>query len=244
MSAAELLFNLFTLLLGFILVEVLSGLMRTLRARLPTGPGVKDDIRIGWLTPMLGVYTMLNVLMCWVTLWEFLDYIPIGYDTLTLGLLLSSFYYFAASMIYPDGSLLIDPAAPLPRGMSGSAPALPTSGTACKNGPSAFGQPQLLPKDGPSASKSVAISAAAISSPDCPTPKPHRPLPWPAGSGIDDFRAPDGVRNSKRKRAGRSGVAEVTFPPFVHLDINFRERHGRSVTPSSRPFRFRAIADC
>jgi hypothetical protein len=83
-------------------VEVLSGLMRTLRARLPTRPGAKDDIRIGWLTPMLGVYTMLNVLTCWVEGWELLDYIPIGYDTLTLGLLLSSFYYFAASMIYPD----------------------------------------------------------------------------------------------------------------------------------------------
>ena len=31
MSGKELLFNLFTLLLGFILVEALSGLMRTLR---------------------------------------------------------------------------------------------------------------------------------------------------------------------------------------------------------------------
>lgn len=102
MSATELLFNLFTLLLGFILVEVLSGLMRTFRARLPTGPGIKDDIRIGWLTPMLGAYTMLNVLQCWITFWVYLKYLPTGYDTLTLGVLLLSIYYFAASMIYPD----------------------------------------------------------------------------------------------------------------------------------------------
>lgn len=102
MSAIELLFNLFTLLLGFILVEVLSGLMRTLRARLPSGPGVKADIHIGWLTPMLGAYTMLNVLLMWGTLWAYSEIIPVGYDTMTLGLILCSFYYFAASMIFPD----------------------------------------------------------------------------------------------------------------------------------------------
>lgn len=102
MSAKELLFNLFTLLLGFILVEALSGLMRTLRARLPARPGAKAEIRIGWLTPMLGVYTMLNVVMCWMILWGYLGYIPVGYDTITFGVLLISFYYYAASMIYPD----------------------------------------------------------------------------------------------------------------------------------------------
>lgn len=102
MSAIELLLNLFTLLLGFILVEVLSGLMRTLRARLPSGPGVKTDIDIGRLTPMLGAYTILNVLLMWGTLWAYSGMIPVGYDTMTLGLILCSFYYFAASMIFPD----------------------------------------------------------------------------------------------------------------------------------------------
>jgi len=102
MSAIDLLFNLFTLLLGFILVEVLSGLMRTLRARLPSGPGVKTDVHIGWLTPMLGAYTMLNVLLMWGTLWAYSQKIPVGYDTMTFGLILCSFYYFAASMIFPD----------------------------------------------------------------------------------------------------------------------------------------------
>ena len=102
MSATELLLNLFTLLLGFILIEVLSGLMRTLHARSPTGPGIKADIRIGWLTPMLGAYTMLSVLNMWMTVWMFGKSIPVGYDTMTFGLLLCSFYYFAASMIFPD----------------------------------------------------------------------------------------------------------------------------------------------
>ena len=102
MTARELLFNLFTLLLGFILVELLGGLMRTLRARAPLRPGAKAEIRIGWLTPMLGAYAMLNVLTYWITLWAYLGYIPVGYDSMTLGLLLISFYYYAAAMIYPD----------------------------------------------------------------------------------------------------------------------------------------------
>lgn len=102
MSEFEFLFGLFGLLLGFILVEVLSGLMRTLQARLPSGPGIKAEIHIGWLTPMLGAFTMLNVLLMWGTIWNLQNKLSLGFDTTTLGLILCSFYYFAASMIFPD----------------------------------------------------------------------------------------------------------------------------------------------
>ena len=68
MQAIEFSLGLFGLLLGFIMVEVLSGLMRTLRARSPNGPGSHEQIRIGWMTPMLGAFTMLNVLWCGPTL--------------------------------------------------------------------------------------------------------------------------------------------------------------------------------
>ena len=101
MQAIEFSLGLFGLLLGFILVEVLSGLMRTLRARLPNGPGTQEQIHIGWLTPMLGAFTMLNVLLVWGNVFGLQNILPIGYDTWTLGLLLCSFYYFAASMIFP-----------------------------------------------------------------------------------------------------------------------------------------------
>lgn len=101
MSAIEFSLGLFGLLLGFILVEVLSGLMRTLRARLPNGPHSYEEIHIGWLTPMLGVFTMLNVLLVWASAFGLQDVLPVGYDTWTLGLLLCSFYYYAAGMIFP-----------------------------------------------------------------------------------------------------------------------------------------------
>ena len=101
MNAIEFSLGLFGLLLGFIRVEVLGGLTRTLGARLPSGPGALQEIRVGWLTPMLGAFTMLNVLMVWGSFWDLREVLPVGYDTWTLGLLLCSFYYFAASMIFP-----------------------------------------------------------------------------------------------------------------------------------------------
>lgn len=75
--------------------------MRTLRARLPDGPDSYERNRIGWLTPMLGIFTLLNVLLVWGNAFGLQKVLPVGYDTWTLGLLLCSFYYYAAGMIFP-----------------------------------------------------------------------------------------------------------------------------------------------
>jgi hypothetical protein len=97
----EYLFSLFGLLLGFILVEVLSGLVRTIRARHPTGPGVVADIHIGWLTPLLGAFTILDITGWWGNVWSVRGTLPLGYDTLFGGVILCGIYYFAASMVFP-----------------------------------------------------------------------------------------------------------------------------------------------
>ena len=102
MSLFEFQFALFAVLMGFILVEVLSGLMRTLRTRLPSAPGVKADIRIGWLTPMLGAFVMLDIVGWWTNVWNIHEVMVIGYDTTLAGLILSTIYYYAASMVFPD----------------------------------------------------------------------------------------------------------------------------------------------
>ena len=102
MTRFEYFFTLFGLLLGFILVEVMSGLVRTLRARHPTGPGVvASDIRVGWLTPMLGTFVLLDVTSWWANLWTVRETLPLGYDTMFGGVILAGVYYFAASMVFP-----------------------------------------------------------------------------------------------------------------------------------------------
>ncbi len=102
MTRFEFLFSLFGLLLGFILIEVLSGLARTIRARYPTGPGHVVDIRIGWLTPLLGAFVLLDITGWWGNVWSVHASLPLGYDTMFGGVILCGIYYFAASLVFPD----------------------------------------------------------------------------------------------------------------------------------------------
>lgn len=88
MTRFEYFFTLFGLLLGFILVEVLSGLVRTLRARHPTGPGDTTHVHLGWLTPLLGAFTLLDITGWWGNVWSVHHTLPLGYDTLFGGVIL------------------------------------------------------------------------------------------------------------------------------------------------------------
>lgn len=94
MNAFEFAFSLFGLLLGLSLVEVLAGLVRTSKAR--------RKVRIGWLTPMLGVVVMLHLTTFWVDAWRLRDLIPVTNGTLFVGLLITSIYYYAASHVFPE----------------------------------------------------------------------------------------------------------------------------------------------
>jgi hypothetical protein len=94
MSAFEFVFSLFGLLLGFSLVEVLQGLVRTLKLR--------RQVRIGWLTPLLGLFVLVDLTSFWNIAWRGRDDIPANFAMLLLGLAICGLYYFAASMVFPD----------------------------------------------------------------------------------------------------------------------------------------------
>lgn len=94
MSAFEFVFSLFGLLLGFSLVEVLSGLVRTLKLR--------GKVRIGWLTPLLGLFVMVDLTSFWSIAWQSRDAIPANFAMLLYGLTISGIYYFSASMVFPE----------------------------------------------------------------------------------------------------------------------------------------------
>ena len=94
MSAFEFVFSLFGLLLGFSLVEVLSGLVRTVKLR--------SAVRIGWLTPLLGLFVLVDLTSFWNIAWRSRDAIPANFATLLLGLAVTGLYYFSASMVFPD----------------------------------------------------------------------------------------------------------------------------------------------
>lgn len=102
MSEFEFVFALFGLLLGFSLVEVLGGLARTigmaLRARAPGGP----TFRAGWLTPLFGIFVMLDILSFWSSAWLVRDQLQVTGPVLLGGLAFAGAYYLAAHLVFPD----------------------------------------------------------------------------------------------------------------------------------------------
>lgn len=94
MSAFEFTFSLFGLLLGFSLVEVMSGLVKTVKLR--------KAVRIGWITPLLGLFVMVDLTSFWSIAWQMREAVPANFAVLLLGLLISGVYYFSASMVFPD----------------------------------------------------------------------------------------------------------------------------------------------
>ena len=94
MSPFEFAFSLFGMLLGFSLVEVLSGLVKTVKLR--------GTVRIGWLTPLLGLFVMVDLTSFWSIAWQARESIPASFAVLLLGLAITGVYYFAASLVFPD----------------------------------------------------------------------------------------------------------------------------------------------
>jgi hypothetical protein len=102
MSQFEFIFTLYSLLLGLSLVELLSGLGRTVKARLHVDETVKDAFKIGWLTPLLGLFVMLDLLSFWSAAWAVRDMISVNGATLMAIMLFASSYYMAAHLVFPD----------------------------------------------------------------------------------------------------------------------------------------------
>lgn len=94
MSQFEFVFSLFGLLLGLSLAEVLSGFGKAVKAR--------ARVRVGWLTPLLGVLVMLDLTSFWTTAWAARDLLPVNYLTLMLLLAFTGLYYLAATLVFPE----------------------------------------------------------------------------------------------------------------------------------------------
>ncbi|WP_066652686.1 MULTISPECIES: hypothetical protein [Sphingomonas] len=97
MSEFEFIFSLFGLLLGLSLTEVLGGLARAIEARLRPG----STVRIGWLTPLLGAFVMLDLLSFWHAAWRSRDLVGVSGGSLMAITIFASAYYLAAHLVFP-----------------------------------------------------------------------------------------------------------------------------------------------
>lgn len=93
-------FTLVGLILGLAVTEVLSGLVRTMR---------KHDLRtVGWLTPMLGLVVICDLTTFWAMLWGFRGDMPNLFQAMGAGVIATSLYYVAASIVFPSDDTDLD----------------------------------------------------------------------------------------------------------------------------------------
>ena len=93
MTNFEFIFSLFGLLLGLSLAELLGGFGRSVQKR--------RKLRIGWLSPLLGLLILLDVASFWLVAWSIRDVVPIDYFPIMVGLLICCLYYLVATVVFP-----------------------------------------------------------------------------------------------------------------------------------------------
>ena len=93
MSAFEFIFSLFGLVLGLSLAEVIGGLARWVE--------VRRLVRIGWLTPLLGILLIIDLTSFWAAAWQVRDYLTFSIPALLGGVGFAGSYYMAAYLVFP-----------------------------------------------------------------------------------------------------------------------------------------------
>lgn len=93
MSPFEFYFSFYGLLLGFSVAEVTGGFSAALKNR--------NRLTLGWLTPLLSVVILIDIMNFWLFAWASRDSVIISWGLMTGGLFVAVTYYLAASMVYP-----------------------------------------------------------------------------------------------------------------------------------------------
>ena len=81
------------LILGLSVAVVATGFVDALSAR--------HRIRVGWLTPTLAIFILLDITSFWIFAWGIRDSIVVDWSTMFLGLVIAVVYYIAAGLVFP-----------------------------------------------------------------------------------------------------------------------------------------------
>ena len=101
MSDFEFVFALYSLLLGLSMVELLGGLGRALEVRF-AAEAEREAFSIGWLTPLLAIFVMLDLLSFWSAAWTARTSITVSTTTLMAVAAFASVYFLAARLVFPS----------------------------------------------------------------------------------------------------------------------------------------------
>ena len=100
MTEFEFIFALYALTLGLSLVEILAGLGRTLELRFASDAS-GEKFSIGWLTPLLALFVILDLLSFWMFSWNVRGLVAVNPKTLLAVVAFASAYYLAARLVFP-----------------------------------------------------------------------------------------------------------------------------------------------
>lgn len=101
MSQFEFVFVLYSLVLGLSLVELLTGIGRTLEFKLARQAD-HHAFAIGWLTPLLALFVILDLLSFWVFAWTVQDHVAASRGTVLGVLVFASAYFLASRLVFPS----------------------------------------------------------------------------------------------------------------------------------------------
>ena len=94
MTVFEYVFSLYSLLFGLALAQVFGGFGNSLQER--------HKIKVGWLTPLLGLFVIVDLTSFWEIGWELRGMSGRPYFLYLLaGVLLAGIYYLAARLVFP-----------------------------------------------------------------------------------------------------------------------------------------------
>ena len=94
MTVFEYVFSLYSLLFGLALAQVFGGFGNPLQER--------HKLKVGWLTPLLGLFVIVDLTSFWEIGWELRGMSGRPYFLYLLaGVLLAGIYYLAAKLVFP-----------------------------------------------------------------------------------------------------------------------------------------------
>lgn len=102
MTDFEFILVLYALILGLSLVALLSGFGRALELRFADEAEGGDGFKIGWLTPLLAIFVIIDLMSFWIFAWGIRQLVTVSPPMLLGVVAFSSAYYLAARLVFPE----------------------------------------------------------------------------------------------------------------------------------------------
>lgn len=101
MQASGTIYSLFGLVIGLAIAEILKGFAEAWRTTRGVG-AVREQVRIGWLVPLLGTMVIMDQTQFYITAYAMRDAIPFTYFSLLSVLAVVGTYYVCSTFVFPD----------------------------------------------------------------------------------------------------------------------------------------------